>query len=792
MPRLSRRYLFVFLHRNGRGAAARAGLTMAAAAVGVLCALLAYAHLAPLTPLDEQTPVAGTLIVDRHGVALLRDASEGTRIPVTLDQIAPVAIQATVAAEDQRYWSHSGVDPLAVARSLADGVTTWSRPRGASTLTQQLARRVYLADDDAPALLRKAREALIALQLEARHPKRDLLEAYLNHVYYGRGAYGIEAAARRYFGVGARHLDLAQASYLAGLPQLPAVYGDEETPQGALERQRYVLGRLAATGAITREQADEAATLPLAVAPDAEPPLAPHFTAMVLDELAAVRPDLAGRAGLVIETTLDATLQRTATRSLRVRLERVADSGATNGAVVVLDAAVGAVLVLVGSADFADEAAGQVNMALAPRQPGSAMKPLLYAAAFERGYTAASMLLDIPTSFLTPLGVYTPENFDHRHRGPVALRTALASSLNVPAVRTLADIGPGTLVGMAQRAGLSSIDDPEAYGLSLALGSAEVPLLRLTAAYGAIANSGRLAEAHTLTRVRDGATGEVLYEREHPALSRVASPEHAFLIADILSDPIAREPGFGPGSLLETPFPAAVKTGTTFEYRDNWTVGFTPERAVGVWVGNADSSSTAALSGLAGAAPVWRDVIEEMTLGRPVLTFEPPPSMVSATVCAPTGLLPGPHCPSPVREWFAAGTEPEAIESHYVLGADGALVVNLPTEARPWAARVGMRLAEATADGSVARVSIVQPAEGAVLFIAPELERQQALLRAAAPAGVERIDFRVDGVVVGSATGADAFVVWPMTVGMHTLEVVATFEGGAQAVASARYEVRGP
>ena len=778
--------------RSRRGALARTALAALAVALGVTGALLAYAHLAPLEPLDERAPVAGTLIVDRHGVALLRDASEGTRIPVTLDQIAPLAIQATIAAEDQRFWNHPGVDPLAVARSLANGATTWSRPRGASTLTQQLARRVYLGGDDAPALLRKAREALIALQLEARHPKHELLEAYLNHVYYGRGAYGIEAAARRYFGVSARHLDLAQASYLAGLPQLPAVYGDEQAPQGALERQRYVLDRLAATGSITREQADEAATLPLAIAPKAEPPLAPHFTAMVLDELAAVRPDLAGRAGLVIETTLDATLQRTATRSLRVRLGRVADRGATNGAVVVVDTADGAVLVLVGSADFADEAAGQVNMALAPRQPGSAMKPLLYAAAFERGYTAASMLLDIPTSFQTPIGVYTPENFDHRNRGPVPLRTALASSLNVPAVRTLADIGPATLVGMAQRAGLSDIASPEPYGLSLALGSAEVPLLRLTAAYGAIANSGRLAETHTLTRVRDGATGEVLYEREQPALSRVMSPEHAFLLADILSDPIAREPGFGPGSLLETPFPAAVKTGTTFEYRDNWAVGFTPERAVGVWVGNADASSTAALSGLAGAAPVWRDVIGEATLGRPVLTFEPPPSMVTVTVCAPTGLLPGPHCPSPVSEWFAAGTEPEAIETHYVLGADGALAVHLPAEARPWAARVGVRLAEVTEDGSVARVSIVQPAEGAVLYIAPELDQQQALLRAAAPAGVERIEFRVDGIVVGSATGADAYVVWPMTVGMHTVEVVATFAGGAQAAATARYEVREP
>ena len=264
------------LRRDRPGALLRIGLAAGAGALGAACALLAYAYLAPLTPLEQQAPPAGTVIVDRHGAPLLRDASEGVRIPVSLDEIAPIAVSATIAAEDQRFREHSGVDLLAVASALTEAATGRAQPRGASTITQQLARRLYLSGTDAPALLRKAREALIALQLEARHSKHELIEAYLNHVYYGRGAYGIEAAARRYFGVSARQLDLAQASFLAGLPQLPSVYGDESA--AARTRQRYVLDRLAADGVITPQQASSAARTPLAFADAGEPALAPHFT----------------------------------------------------------------------------------------------------------------------------------------------------------------------------------------------------------------------------------------------------------------------------------------------------------------------------------------------------------------------------------------------------------------------------------------------------------------------------------------------------------------------------------
>ena len=769
--------------------AASLGLVATAAGVGVAGALVAYAFLAPLDPLDERAPVAGTLMVDRHGTLLARDSSEGIRVPVALEQIAPLAVAATIAAEDQRFWHHFGVDPLAVASALGESLTDAGRPRGASTITQQVARQLYL-DDGSPALLRKAREALTAFQLEARYPKSALVEAYLNHVYYGRGAYGIEAAARVYFGVSARNLDLARASYLAGLPQLPGIYGEAADAGGALARQQYVLERLVATGAITGAQADEAAAATLGFVATVEPELAPHFTRMVEDELAAIRPDLAGRPGLVVETTLDATLQREANRSVAAHLGRVADRNAGNGAVVALDANSGAVVVLVGSADFAEEEAGQVNMAVALRQPGSALKPFLYGAAFEQGYTAATPLLDVPSSFATADGAFRPINYDHRFRGPTPLRTALASSLNVPAVRTLDDLGIEAFLEVAHRFGLRDFGAAEAYGLAVVLGAAEVRLLDLTAAYGALAAGGLRAEPYTIERVRVAATGEVLYEREAPVRERAIAAEHAFLLADILSDPFARAPAFGFHTALDTPFPAAVKTGTTSQFRDSWAVGFTPEHAVGVWVGNADGEPMIDLPGLEGAAPIWRDVMVAVSADRPERDFVPPPSMVSVTVCQPTGLLPGPHCPSPAGEWFIAGTEPGTTETYYLRDAGGRLVIDPPVEARAWAADAGLRLA-GVADGAAGTgLTIVQPARGAVLFLAPELPAQEAVLRVSAPAAAERIEFLIDGELVGRASGPDARLLWELTPGVHTLRVVAVLASGGTETATTRFEVR--
>lgn len=762
----------------------RRGLIAALAATASgLVALYAYAHLAPLAPLEVAARGPGVVIVDAHGEVIFRDTADGLSIPVPLEAVAPIMVQATVSAEDERFWGHPGVDPVAAARAV---LTYRSNPSGASTITQQLARNLYLQGGSLPLPLRKSREALIALQLEARYSKAEILEAYLNTAYYGRQAYGVEAAAQTYFGVSARYLDAAQATFLAGLPQLPAVFGAEPTAAAALERRAYVASRLASRGVLSAGEAELAATAPLAILPAEAQAAAPHFAGFVLEQLAAVRPDLAMRDDLVIETTLDLRLQREAERIVRLRLAEIERNHATNAAAVVVDPTSGAVLAMVGGAEF-EAAGGQINMAVSPRQPGSALKPFLYAAAFERGYTAASMLLDVPTSYRVPGGhSYTPHNYDLRYRGPTTVRTALASSLNIPAVRTLADIGVPALLEMSHRVGLDSLGAAEAYGLALTLGAGEVTLLDLTSAYGALANEGRLAEPFVVTRVLDR-SGAVLHQREPAAGVEVVSSEHAWLLGDILSDPAARLPGFGGYSILETPFWSAVKTGTSSDFRDNWTIGYTPNRVVGVWVGNNDHSPMVNISGVDGAAPIWRDLIEAAVEDSEARTPVRPSSLALRSVCAPTGLLPGRHCPSTVDEWFVPGTEPSTVESYYGVDPAGALTIAPPVEARAWAAQAGHTLAAGDDAGLVA---IVEPPPGTVVYHAAELGAQEVLLRASVPPDARRVVFWIDGELAGEAAALDAWVIAPLVSGSHRIDVHAELADGSVASATSDYEVR--
>jgi penicillin-binding protein 1C len=683
-------------------------------------------------------------------------------------------VQATLAAEDARFSLHPGVDPLAAARATAE----WRRnPSGASTITQQLARRLYLSESDQPLLLRKAREALLALQIEARYSKDEILEAYLNDIYYGRGAYGIEAAARLFFGVPARDLDLAQASVLAGLPQLPAAHDPHQDEAAARGRQRYVLGRLVAEGAIDAAAAEAVAARPLGLLPPDPDSIAPHFAAHVLERLEAVAPRLAGRPGLVVETTLDAALQREAARSVSARLAALEEHNAGNAAVVVMEPGSGRVLAMVGSADF-DAPGGQVNATLALRQPGSALKPFLYAAALEGGHTPATILLDVPTAFETPSGPYVPHNYDLRFRGPVPLRVALASSLNIPAVRTLDALGVERFLETAHRFGLGSLQATEIYGLALALGGGEVRLLDLTAAYGALADGGRLAEPYAIERVRD-ASGRVLYEHQARDAVPVLSEQHSFLLADILSDPGARLPGFGAGTPLETPFRAAVKTGTSSAFRDNWTLGFTPNRVVGVWVGNADGRPMTDISGVDGAAPIWRDVMTAAAESAPAGRFRPPEGLVRAPVCLVAAAPPDDGCARPVEEWFVEGAAPPA-------GRAGA-APGYRSEAQAWGVDATVRFAgDLTGRGAV---RVLSPVPGSVLYLAPELPRQEALLRASVPPGTVRVEFLVDGEAVASVEGEDARAAWPLQRGAHTLEVLAHQPSGTISSATASFTV---
>ncbi len=741
----------------------------------------------PLEPPEARAPTAGSVVLDAGGVVLERDAEDGLRIPITLDRVAPIAIAATVAAEDRRFWIHPGIDPLAVARAAA---TVGSQPSGASTITQQLARRLYLRADRGPLPVRKAREALIALELEGRRSKEQILELYLSDAYYGRGAYGIEAASRAYFGVSARDLDLAHAAYLAGLPQRPSAYqgaDDAAAEPAGKGRQLYVLGRLVEDGRVSREEAEAAAREPLALAGPADA-IARDFVSYALRELARVRPDLADRRGLVIETTLDAGLQAEAERLATLRLSDIADRHVTDGAVVAIEPGSGRILTLVGSAADDDPAhGGWIDMALAPRQPGSALKPFLYAAAFEHGYTPATPLLDVATTFATGDGPYKPLDYDRAFQGMVPLRTALASSLNVPAVRTLDALGVRTLLEMAHRFGLSSLTDAEAYGLALTLGGGEVPLLDLTNAYAALGAQGRLAQPYAVERVRDGA-GRILYEHRRADTTRVIAQQHAYLLGDILSDADARIPGFGVATPFDLPFPAAVKSGTSTGFRDNWTIGFTPEIAVGVWVGNADGSPMTEVSGVEGAGPIWHDVMAAAATTRAMTWPRRPEGIVEATVCSPRGLLPGPDCPTPVRELFASGTEPTATERYWSRTPEGRLAVDPPTEARAWARDAGLALS--ASDGSRDDpVRIVVPAPGTIFVLAPELKDDELVLRAAVGPNVERLSLELDGRTLGEVPTSDPWSLAKAGLGAHTLRAIATLRGGALASAATTFQV---
>ncbi|MEP7215419.1 MAG: transglycosylase domain-containing protein, partial [Anaerolineaceae bacterium] len=462
--------------------------------------LPAYVWFSPFDAPETRAEIPGSVVTDSTGTILERDGSRGIRIPVSLDSVAPAMQQATLAAEDQRFAHHPGVDPIAIARAA---MHYRSQPSGASTITQQLARRLYLQDDGGPLLVRKLRESVIAFQLEAHRSKDEILELYLNEVYYGRGAYGVEAAARVYFGVSAANLDLARAAYLAGLPQLPSVYDPANDPIPALERQAYVLARMVEDGVVDGGQAAAARARPVEMLSTLQEPIAHQFVQYALAELALVRPDLAGRRGLIIETTLDAGLQTESERLVRARLDQLARRNVSNAAVMALEPGTGRVLTMVGSATDGDPAhGGDFNMALQPRQPGSALKPFLYAAAFEHGYTAGTPLLDVPTTFSTNEGPYAPFNFDRSFHGVVPLRTALASSFNVPAVRTLDALGLDALLEMAHRVGLSTLGAAESYGLSLTLGGGEVRLIDLTAAYAALGAGGELAQPYSVARVR--------------------------------------------------------------------------------------------------------------------------------------------------------------------------------------------------------------------------------------------------------------------------------------------------
>ena len=642
-----------------------------------------------------------TRILDRNGNLLyeILDPSAGRRTYVPLSKISPYLVAATVATEDKEYYSHPGFDAFAIARAFIQNYQSGETVSGASTITQQLARNLLFTPEERSRRTyeRKIREAVLAAEITRLYSKDEILELYLNENYYGNMAYGVEAASQTYFGMPADQLTLGQAAFLAGLPQAPAVYDVYTNRELTLKRQEDVLVLMYEAsqeqGCIYVSNNPQRICLDPVAATQAANELNdyqfrtpyvqiryPHWVNYVRSLLEKqYDPQTIYRSGFTVHTTLDPQLQDLAQQAVSEQLERLADKRATDGALVALRPNTGEILAMVGSADFYNEAiSGQVNMAVSPRQPGSAIKPLTYTAAFEKGWTPGTLIWDVPSEF-TPSGqpddpgpVYKPVNYDDRFHGPVTVRTALGSSYNVPAVKTLNFVGiyddPATpqqdgFIPFAQRLGITTLTRPD-YGLSLTLGGGEVTLLELAGAYATLANNGRRIPPVAITKIVDY-QGNLVYQYQQPSGDQVIRPEHAYLISSILSDNQARTPAFGPDSVLRLPFNAAVKTGTTNDFRDNWTLGFTPELVTGVWVGNADYSPMQNISGVAGAAPIWSQfmqaAIQQIAGGNPS-PFARPGSIVEKVICEISGTEPSEWCPKQRSELFAADQPPRPKE----------------------------------------------------------------------------------------------------------------------------------
>ena len=639
-----------------------------------------------------------TRILDRNGNELyeILDPNAGRRTYVPLSQISPVLVAATIATEDQEFYSHPGFDPAAILRALWQNYRTNGQGGGASTITQQLARALLLSPEERAqrTYSRKAREIILAAEITRRYSKDDILELYLNEIYYGNLAYGIEAASETYFGKTANQLTLAEASFLAGLPQSPSVYDIYTNRDATLARQQQVLvlmyGLSQTKGCIKVSNSDVPICVDELAAASAANEMKtrgfnspnintryPHWVNFVREQLEAqYDAQTIYRSGFTVYTTLDATLQDQAQTLVTDQIAQLADKNAHDGALVAIRPSTGEILAMVGSPDFYNEAiSGQINMANSPtRQPGSSIKPINYVAAFEKGWTPATLIWDVPSEF-PPSGdpndtrePYRPVNYDNKFHGPVTVRTALSNSFNIPAVKTLNFVGvyddPTTpqkdgMVGMAERLGITSLTRPD-YGLSLTLGGGDVSLLELTSAYSVFANYGKRIPPVSILKIVDF-KNEVVYEYQPPAGEQVIRAEHAFLISSILSDNEARSWMFGRNSVLNLPFQVAAKTGTTNDFRDNWTLGYTPDLVTGVWVGNADYTPMVNTTGLTGAAPIWSQFMQfavPYVANNAPTPFTIPPGIIEKVICASSGTEPSNTCRGGERNEFFASDQP--------------------------------------------------------------------------------------------------------------------------------------
>lgn len=640
-------------HRRVSGAKAWATLAKLAF-IGTILIFLGSFVLFPIFALGLPNPDKivrregfSTKILDRNGKLLYDVFEKERRTPIKLSEAPDYLKQATISIEDKNFYKHEGFDPFGILRAMFNTLTR-GRLEGGSTLTQQLVKNVLLSSERT--VFRKVREFILAVQIEKKYSKDQILQMYLNEAPYGGNTRGAQTAAETYFGKNVKDLSLTESAILAGFPQRPTYYSPYgSNPKAYIKRTEDVLRRMREDGHITREQEAVAKKeLPdFKFLPPGSGFKAPHFVTYVQQLLEdTYGQEIVQNGGLKVTTTLDLDLQEKAQTAVSEEITKVESLHITNGAAVVLDSQTGEILSMVGSKNFNDpNYDGQVNVTLSLRQPGSAIKPVTYLTAFKKGYTPSSMIMDVPTTFPGGVGQpdYTPVNYDGKYRGPMQLRFSLANSINVVAVKLLSLVGIKETLKTAYDLGITTLEPTKEtlnrVGLSLTLGGGEVRLLEITSAYGAFSNGGKKITPVGILKVEDK-DGHVLQEFKPKAGKQVMSEAEAFLISNILSDNNARADVFGTHSALIVPGrTVAVKTGTTNDKRDNWTIGWTENQIVaGVWVGNNDNSPMKEVSsGVTGAAPIWRRIIQAALRDKPNVSFNAPGGITTAQVDSVSG-----------------------------------------------------------------------------------------------------------------------------------------------------------
>jgi len=717
-----------------------------------LLGLIAYHGLPRLLPIPPPllvSPAPGPEITDRSGRPLRRLLANDQRVEsLVFEQIPRPLVDAIVSAEDQRFWTHGGIDGIGLVRATLDSLFAGRPVSGASTITQQLVKVAHERYNNR-SWKDKLREMAYARKLETTWSKEKILAEYLQRVNYGNQSTGCAAAATLYFKKPLGDLSLAECAFLAGLPQAPTRLNPYRNFDGAKRRQEWILSRMEEDGRLTAAEAAKAAAEPLKLRRWTGGFEAPHFVEMLLAEAEAWRLDpredgrdpmaIAESPSPSIRTTLDLELQHFCERTVRGRLASLENGLEPEAAVVVIDNRTGGIRALVGSPDFFEPREGQINGALAARSAGSTLKPFTYLLALQQGDSPATIVDDLPTEFMTPSGLYAPNNYDRRHYGPMRYREALANSLNLAAVRTLERIGgPERLHGALVSLGLTTLGKgPEHYGLGLTIGNAEVRLLELTNAYACLARLGEWRPAVLRT---DEESPQADAAGPSPSSSARLEPAASWLITDILSDAQARARCFGLESPLRLAFPAAVKTGTSTDFRDNWCVGFTAEFTVGVWMGHFDYRPMDRVSGVAGAAPIWRDIMNWLEI-RHGATLPARPDTIAEIEVDP---LTGERLPAEwrgrrpvVREKCDLSAMPPVapVERYDVLGR-----VVLPREYGRWLRGPDNWLgaAEAVVGSDVRRgrnqsLQIVSPLAGSTLILDPDL-----------PGGGQRLPLRAN------------------------------------------------